>query len=189
VQAFVEQIDRRARWAFRRVTTADTSGKERYECPARAGKVRCPLYKPSMGKPLALPTTLHPPVENPPTCCTQRTITVPGDVDAKNRQRHYWGSRDWISAYARRSRVEGWFGNAKSNNAEGLTRGAFRVMGIAKTSLMLGIYAAATNLRLLRAWTARHLPEHGSNGRPRPQKASTPSRKMNRRHPGAGPPA
>ncbi len=28
-------------------------------------------------------------------------------------------------------------------------------MGLAKTSLMLGIYAAATNLRMLRNWTAR----------------------------------
>lgn len=155
IDAFVDAISRRERWAFRRVNTADTTGKERYECPARAGKVRCPLITASMTRPLALPTVIGPPAVNPPTCCTQRTITMPGDVDAKSRQRHYWGSRDWIAAFSRRSRVEGWFGNLKGNNTEGLTRGGFRVMGIAKTSLMLGIYAAATNLRLLRLWTAR----------------------------------
>lgn len=88
-------------------------------------------------------------------CCTQRTITVPGSVDPKTRQRHYWGSADWVAAFSRRSRVEGWFGNLKSENTEALGRGAFRVMGIAKTTLMLGIYSAATNMRLLRAWARR----------------------------------
>ena len=153
--AFIDQISRRERWAFRRVNHADTTGKERYECPARAGKVRCPLVKASMSQPLALPTVSRPPADNPPTCCTQRTITLPGHIDPKSRQRHYWGSRDWITAFSRRSRAEGWFGNLKSSNTEALNRGAFRVMGLAKTSLMLGIYAAATNLRLLRLWTAR----------------------------------
>lgn len=90
-----------------------------------------------------------------PACCTQRTITVPGDVDAKSRQRHYWGTRDWINAFSRRSRVEGWFGNLKNEATEALNRGTFRVMGLAKTSIMLGIYAAATNLRLLRRWALR----------------------------------
>jgi hypothetical protein len=108
-----------------------------------------------MTKPLGIPTVINPPREQPPTCCTQRTITLPGDIDPKSRQRHYWGSRDWITAFNRRSRVEGWFGNLKSNNTENLTRGAFRVMGLAKTSLMLGLYAAATNLRLLRTWQTR----------------------------------
>jgi hypothetical protein len=39
-----------------------------------------------------------------------------------------------------------------TDTSEGLRRGTFRVMGITKTTLMLGIYAAATNLRLLRSW-------------------------------------
>jgi Transposase DDE domain len=176
---FVAAISRRERWAFRRVTNADTTGKERYECPARAGKVRCPLHKPSMSKPLALPTVIHPPVDNPPTCCTQRTITVPGEVDAKLRQHHYWGSAAWINAYARRSRVEGWFGNIKNTNTEALSRGSFRVMGIAKTSLMIGIYAAATNLRLLRTWRQRHeMPPAGPtpSARSARRRAPTPQR-------------
>jgi len=174
VDEFVAMISRREQWAFRRINTADRTGKERYECPARAGKVRCPLVKPSMTRPLALPTVSHPPVDNPPSCCTQRTITLPGDIDAKSRQRHYWGSRDWITAFARRSRAEGWFGNVKNNNTEGLTRGAFRVMGLAKTSLMLGIFAAATNLRLLRLWTTRQ--EDSLPTSPMPARPAGPSK-------------
>ncbi len=58
-------------------------------------------------------------------------------------------------AFSRRSRVEGWFGNLKSDSTEALNRGAFRVVGICKTSIMLTVYAAATNLRLLRTWAGR----------------------------------
>ena len=186
LDAFVDQIARRERWAFRRINTADRTGRERYECPARAGKVRCPLVKPSLSRPLALPTVTTPPVDNPPTCCVQRTISLPGHVDAKSRQRWYWGSRDWISAFNRRSRVEGYFGNLKGNNTEGLTRGAFRVMGLAKTSLMLGIYAAATNLRLLRGWIARQAPDEPpartSIASPRRTKRASAPRSVQRKH-------
>ena len=158
LDTFTADIDRREQWALRRIAGPDRDGKERYECPARAGKLRCPLQPGSLALPLATPTVLTPPdPDTAPTCCTQRTITVPGDVDAKARQRHYWGSPNWIKAFNRRSRVEGWFGNLKNDNAEALGRGAFRVMGICKTSIMVAVFAAATNLRLMRAWARRTL--------------------------------
>jgi hypothetical protein len=154
LEVFITDITRREQWAFRRAAGPDITGKERYECPAQAGKLRCPLQPKSMTLPLALPKVMSPP-EDPPACCEQRTITVPGDIDAKSRQRHYWGSREWISSFSRRSRVEGWFGNLKNDSTEALNRGSFRVMGLCKTSIMLGIYAATTNLRLLRRWAKR----------------------------------
>ncbi|MDQ3416052.1 MAG: hypothetical protein M3474_02920, partial [Actinomycetota bacterium] len=158
LDTFTADIQRREQWALRRVAGPDRDGKERYECPARAGKLRCPLQPGSLALPLANPTVLTPPdIETAPTCCSQRTITVPGEVDAKARQRHYWGSPNWIKAFNRRSRVEGWFGNLKNDNTEALGRGAFRVMGICKTSLMVAVFAVATNLRLLRAWARRTL--------------------------------
>ena len=158
LDTFTADIERREQWALRRVAGPDRDGKERYECPARAGKLRCPLQPGSLALPLATPTVLNPPdPDTAPTCCSQRTITVPGDVDAKARQRHYWGSPNWIKAFNRRSRVEGWFGNLKNDNTEALGRGAFRVMGICKTSIMVAVFAAATNLRLLRAWARRTL--------------------------------
>jgi len=45
----------------------------------------------------------------------------------------------------------------RHDNTEALGRGAFRVMGICKTSIMVAVFAAATNLRLLRAWARRTL--------------------------------
>ncbi len=158
LDTFTADIERREQWALRRVAGPERDGKERYECPARAGKLRCPLQPGSLALSFATPTVLTPPDPDiAPTCCTQRTITVPGDVDAKARQRHYWGSSNWIRAFNRRSRVEGWFGNLKNDNTEALGRGAFRVMGICKTSIMVAVFAAATNLRLLRAWARRTL--------------------------------
>jgi len=155
LEVFLGQITTREQWALRRVAGPDSSGSERYECPARAGKLRCPLVPQSMAQPVTLPKVLEPPQQAAHRCCSQRTITVPGAIDYKSRQRHYWGSRDWISSFSRRSRVEGWFGNLKDRSREALGRGAFRVMGLCKSSLMLGIYAAATNLRLLEAWATK----------------------------------
>ncbi len=155
LDAFVARIESRESWALRRVAGPDPDGTERYECPARAGKLRCPLVQHSMALPLALPKVLNPPPPAQHRCCSQRTITVPGEIDDKSRQRHYWGSRSWIASFSRRSRVEGWFGNLKDSSREALGRGAFRVMGLCKSSLMLGIFAVATNLRLLAGWERR----------------------------------
>jgi hypothetical protein len=153
---FTDMIAEREHWALRRISLPDLTGKERYECPARAGKIKCALHKPSLKLGVGLPTVTNPPADpGSLACCSQRTITIPGTVDPKARQRYYWGSAEWIAAFSRRSRVEGWFGNLKSENTEALGRGAFRVMGLAKTTIMLGLYTAATNMRLLRAWARR----------------------------------
>ncbi len=88
-------------------------------------------------------------------CCRQRTITIPGTVTPKQRQRLYWGSDAWITAFARRTHVEGVFGNMKSSKGSNLRRGWIYVVGIVKTSIMLACVAFATNLSLLRAWSER----------------------------------
>ncbi len=88
-------------------------------------------------------------------CCRQRTITIPGNVTPKQRQRLYWGSDAWIESFARRTHVEGVFGNMKSTKGANLKRGWIYVVGIVKTSIMLACVAFATNLRLLRSWSER----------------------------------
>lgn len=177
LEVFVVRIETREQWALRRMAGPDVTGNERYECPARAGKLRCPLIPASMAQPVTLPKVLQVPDPSAHQCCTQRTVSVPGDVDYKSRQRHYWGSRTWIRSFNRRTRVEGWFGNLKDHSREALTRGAFRVMGLGKTSMMLAIYAAATNLRLLDSWSRRTgqsepAPLAASDTRPPPLQAA-----------------
>jgi hypothetical protein len=174
--------------AFRRVAGPDADGKERWECPAQAGKVICANCPFSLAYPEGTPVvrTPHrlPPLPDEPArpapgattqakaayrtakaeyerqrdylrCCRQRTITVPGNVTPKTRQRHYWGSDAWIQSYARRAHVEGAFGTLKSPKAGRVERGWIYVVGIVKTSLMLACAVVATNIRVLRTWADR----------------------------------
>lgn len=85
-------------------------------------------------------------------CCRQRTVTIPGSVSEKLRQKLPWGSKDWIRSYARRTHVEGAFGNLKSDKTTGVKRGWIYVVGHVKTSFMLSAAAVANNIRLLRKW-------------------------------------
>jgi len=86
-----------------------------------------------------------------PKCCSQRTVTIPAEALAKTRQQHYWGSPAWIASYARRTHVEGYFGNLKNRDSGNVRRGWTRVVGLVKTSIMTACAIAATNIRLLRA--------------------------------------
>ena len=130
---------------------------ERYECPAEAGFVRCPLKPASMLYPDDVPLNLNPP--DPavaPACCTQRTIEVPEEALGKLRQKHRWGSDAWIKDYARRTYVEGGFGELRNPALGGLGRGKFCVIGLIKVTLMLAALVAASNARRLAAWAATH---------------------------------
>jgi hypothetical protein len=50
------------------------------------GKIRCPLRPASMRLDRSRPEILQPP-QHPQACCTQQTITVPAEVNAKTRRR------------------------------------------------------------------------------------------------------
>lgn len=153
---FNTRIAERETYSFRRVAGPDPSGKERYECPARAGKLRCGHCPLSLLLPDEVPDVEDAPAaETAPTACSQRTITVPGNVTPKVRQRLRWGSPEWITSFKRRTLVEGAFGNLKNPRTENVRRGWTSVVGLVKTSLMIVIAQAAANLRLLRSWAQR----------------------------------
>ena len=153
---FTAQIAERDAYAFRRVAGPDANGTERFECPAQAGKVRCeacPLSQMLTGD---LPEVDGPPEgQGVPTCCTQRTITLRADVDAKRRQHLRWGTPEWIAAYLRRVYVEGTYGSLKSSSGANLRRGWCHARRKAKVTILLACAIAASNLALLRAWAKR----------------------------------
>ncbi|MEX0665560.1 MAG: hypothetical protein WD598_12445 [Acidimicrobiia bacterium] len=147
-RAYLDEVDERARYALARHSRPDKQGYQRFRCPAAAGKVRCPLQKASMSLPLNRPK-IHQPPTNPPTCCTQATITIGPEVGAKVRQKYpYFGAR-WQDSYTRRGAVERSFSNIKDRAVIDLERGAIRMIGSTKTRLIRTIAYVVLNHRLL----------------------------------------
>ncbi|HME65627.1 MAG TPA: hypothetical protein VKG61_12140, partial [Streptosporangiaceae bacterium] len=62
-----------ARHKLGRLTADDPDGYHRVQCPAAAGKIRCPLRPASMTLDRDRPEILQPP-EHPQACCAQQTI-------------------------------------------------------------------------------------------------------------------
>ena len=156
--AFFATIERREAFALRKVANADDKGRERWQCPAVAGKVRCSRRPESEFLPLDRPAVAIPASAKKlarSKCCSQQSVTVPITAQGKLRQKHYWGSPEWTRAFARRTYVEGVFGNWRNRSTENVNRGWTQVVGLVKTSIMVGALAAAANIRLLRVWAAR----------------------------------
>jgi hypothetical protein len=143
-----------ARYKLGRLTSDDADGYHRVQCPAAAGKVRCPLQPPSMTLDRDRPEILTPP-RDPQACCTQQTITVPPDVGAKTRQKHDYPSAAWRRSYARRSGAERGFATAKDPASNDISRGWCRLMGLAPLMLFTVTLLAVRNQRILIAWNAR----------------------------------
>lgn len=158
LEQFRTEIADRGRYAMRRVqgwSEKKRTGErvERYECPADAGYLRCPLKPASMNYPDDVPLNMHPPdPATAPTPCTQRTFELPEEAQAKLRQTHRWGTDTWIKDYARRTYVEAGFGELRNPALGALARGAFCVMGIIKVTLMLAALVVASNVRRLATW-------------------------------------
>ena len=154
IDDFHNLISERETWAFRRVANANKRGDERWQCPAQAGKRICEHCPMSELLPEETPRVDGPPAaQTRPKACRQSTITIPAAAHAKLRQRLYWGSPEWVASYNRRTYVEGFFGTLKSGSK--MTRDWCRVVGLVKTSLLAACAAAATNIKLLRAWATR----------------------------------
>lgn len=94
-----------ARYKLGRASAPDVDGYQRVSCPAVLGKVRCPLRGDSMALAYTRPEIYEPPA-HPPTCCSQRTLTVPPSVNAKTAQKHDYPSPAHRRSYARRSAAE-----------------------------------------------------------------------------------
>jgi hypothetical protein len=143
-----------ARYKLGRLTRDDEDGYHRVQCPAAAGKIRCPLQPPSMTLDRDRPEILQPP-EHPQACCTQQSVTVPPDVNAKTAQKHDYPSAAWRRSYARRTGAERGFATTKDPAASDIARGWCRLMGLAPLMLFTTALLAVRNQRILAAWNAR----------------------------------
>ena len=100
------------------------------------------------------PEILNPP-QDPQACCTQLTITVPPEVNAKTTQKHDYPSAAWRRSYARRTGAERSFSTAKDPASNTIARGWCRLMGLAPLMLFAAALLVARNQRILTAWNTR----------------------------------
>jgi hypothetical protein len=143
-----------ARHKLGRITRDDAGGYHRAACPAAMGKIRCPLRPASMRLHRSRPEILQPP-EHPQAGCTQQTITVPAEVNAKTRQKHDYPSAAWRRSYARRTSAERAFATAKDPASNDIARGWCRLMGLAPLMLFVTTLLVVRNQRILHAWNNR----------------------------------
>ena len=137
-----------ARYKLGRITRDDEDGYHRVQCPAVTGKIRCPLRAASMRLDRDRPEILTPP-EHPQACCTQQTLTVPPDVNAKTRQKHDYPSAAHRRSYARRTGAERGFATAKDPATNTISRGWCRLMGLAPLMLFTTTLLIVRNQRIL----------------------------------------
>jgi len=143
-----------ARHKLGRITSDDQDGYHRVACPAAMGKIRCPLRPSSMTLDRGRPEILQPP-GHPQACCTQQTITVPPEVNAKTRQKHDYPSAAWRRSYARRTGAERGFATAKDPATNDTTRGWCRLMGLTPLMLSTTVLLIVRNQRIHAAWNTR----------------------------------
>lgn len=183
-ETFRRNIARRHAYAMRRVNSHVPNGVTRWECPARAGTLGCPLVPGSVeaARQLDLPAVTRPPRDHTQlSCCKQRTFMIrieePVDTDnarvrtakqqlalaMKHAQDEYWGDQRWVTSWNRRTYVEGTFGNLKNPNTENVHRGLFRFTGLPLVSLAVAAAVTASNVRQLRNWALRVGDDGASN--------------------------
>jgi hypothetical protein len=156
-----------ARYKLGRITADDPDGYHRVQCPAAAGKLRCPLRPDSLNLGAEHPEIATPP-EYPPTCCTQQTITVPPSVNAKTAQKHDYPGADWRNSYARRSGAERTNATIKDPAATNIRRGWCRLMGLTAITMFLTCAVVTRNNRIIDAYENRQTDNErrAANGQP-----------------------
>lgn len=141
-----------------RLGADDQDGYHRVICPAVAGRLRCPLRAGSMSLSYEHPEVASPP-EHPPTCCTQKTMTVPPTVARKTAQRHAYPGPAWRESYGRRSAAERSNATLKDPARVSIERGWCRLTGLSAMTIMLACLVVVRNLRILDSFAARTAPE------------------------------
>lgn len=127
-----------------RVSGVDADGYQRVGCPAVAAKVRSSLHSKSMTLRFDRPTIVHSP-SDPPICCSQQTITVLPEVNAKMAQKRDYPSAAHRRSYAQRTVAERTNATVKDPATTDVARGWCRVMGLVPMRLRLACALVARN--------------------------------------------
>lgn len=161
----------------------DRFGKRVVVCPARDGKVRCPLYPPSMHLPFTKPT-IPPdvlPASPHPDICTKDSIVLGAEVNEKTRQAERYLSKRWWESFNRRPYAEGEAALLKNPGVTDIHSGSFQVRGIAKVSILFAIWAAAANITSVDAFDTLYEPVRARRPGTEPSWQHYRSRSMRRR--------
>src|SRR5690625_3043652 len=100
------------------------------------------------------------PIQRETKVFRQATIRIKKAAFGKYQQHYRWGTKQWINAYNHRTAVEGVFGNLKSREQGGVTRGWIRVVGIPAMALMLSVAMVNHNMKTTLRWAQKKLSEN-----------------------------
>jgi len=142
--ALIELYDERAQWAFTNNSKL-AHGAVQVKGPARTGHVRCRNYPQSMRAKAHVPITT---CVTGSSCACGSTRVIKRAEQARERQLHPFGTRDWADFYGMRNSVES--GNSQLKIWRGsLGRHSTYVMGATATTVVFALHCAAINLSLI----------------------------------------
>jgi len=156
VERMAVQMEYEARaqqWRWSVVDRDRETGDVTFRCPFCAGRVHNRYIKASRRRPS---TSTHVSVPSGATTCCQGKLTVGPKMLGELWQPVPYGTRAWSQSYGRRALAETANALIKSSFAR-LERGYFRVMGLHKVSLLIGLLCVGVNLQM-----AHRLHEFGA---------------------------
>lgn len=122
------------------------SGDIRFACPVHAGRLRPLDLNVAINRGLLELPALDPPPGHT-TCCTAQTISTDLAMRSKLFQHVPYGTSAWSLSYGRRSSAETRHSDMRTGLAR-LQRGYFKVFGLTKATLMMGMMCVSINLQL-----------------------------------------
>ena len=160
-RGYHERRDARMQYAMRpKGRPTPDMASQRLQCPALAGRIRCPLRPESQGlDPETTPEIYESDqlddVRNAQfRCCSAKSFTVTAEDGAGTRQRHPFGSQAWIRTYDQRTASERYIAHYKSKVRTG--REDIAMQGLVRQTLMTAFASVAVNIRLVRSFTDQH---------------------------------
>jgi len=143
------KFNQRDRWRLTRPAWPDEDGATRWRCPFCSGLLRSRAFPKTMRK-----SRMAPLVDVEAGCCCQGILTaMPAELPWW--QNITFGTTAWRVSMGRRQVVESANSALKGAFAD-LSRGFFRVVGLVKTTALLGFTLAAYNLDRIRSFKAKN---------------------------------